>query len=288
MYEAPITRTNPMLFLFLIDRSGSMAQTIMYDGERMKKSEVVARVVNQTIDGLLYRCRKGSGYQNYFNIAVLGYNDKKVYSLLDGIDNRKKIFSVVELAEASVPQRSIVKRRKSASGEYVTINSTVNMWVEPCNKGNTPTYEAMTVVFKEVLEWLGRRNSLDCFPPVVLQMSDGEVSDSSKESLIELAARLKSITTNDGNLLLINTHLASEESESLLFPSSEQEIDSSNGRAQLLYRMSSDMPQVFHEDISAIKKIKYQPGITTFRGVAYNASVADIVKVLSVGTSTIR
>ena len=58
MYSTPITRLRPTAFIIAIDRSGSMAEPITFNGERMAKSEAVALVANNLIDELINRARE--------------------------------------------------------------------------------------------------------------------------------------------------------------------------------------------------------------------------------------
>ncbi len=288
MYNAQITRNNPVLITLLVDRSGSMAETILYDGENVPKSEVVTRIINSLIDELLYRCRKGADHQNYFDIGIFGYNNYSVYSLLDYINPTKKIFSVTELANADVPQRNTVKRRMNGKGEYFSFTSTINWWTETHCGGNTPTYAALKSMYLDISEWIKSRNRLDSFPPMLIHISDGDPSDATDEMLLNISKKLRSIETADGNLLFLNIHLASSDGESIVFPCSESEITDAHRNAKLLYNMSSDMPIQFHEDIAAIKGVESYDKNTKIKGVVYNASIVELIKVLSVGTSTIR
>lgn len=288
MHNAQITRNNPALITLLVDRSGSMADLINYEGDMIPKSEVVTRIINSLIDELMYRCRKGADHQNYFDIAIFGYNNNSVYSLLDYISSTKKIFSVADLAAADVQQRTTVKRRVDNKGEYFAFTSTTNLWTEGHSGGNTPTYTALKSVYLEMSNWIKSRNSLDSFPPILIHISDGEPSDCTDDMLLSVSQKIKSLETNDGNVLFLNIHLASYDGDSVLFPSSKTEIEKAHKNAELLYNMSSDMPFHFYEDISAIKGVKISCKDTLIKGVVYNASVVELVKVLSVGTSTIR
>ncbi len=288
MYNAQITRNNPALITLLVDRSGSMADTIQYEGEKVPKSEVVTKIINSLIDELLYRCRKGSDHQNYFDIGIFGYHSDSVYSLLDFVDPGKKFFSVTELVNSVVKKRSTVKRRIDSKGDYFSFSSDTNWWTEAYSGGNTPTYTALKTVYCDITEWIKKHDRTECFPPIMIHISDGEPSDSSEEMLLNIADKIRSIETNNGNLIFLNVHLASYDGESIIFPESEKEIEQAHKNAKLLYHMSSDMPVQFHDDIAAMKNTKITNKDAKIKGVVYNASVVDLIKVLSVGTSTIR
>ena len=46
MYSARISRSNPILFVVLIDQSGSMEELTCFNGKLIPKSEAVAMTVN--------------------------------------------------------------------------------------------------------------------------------------------------------------------------------------------------------------------------------------------------
>lgn len=287
MYSAKITRNSPALIMLLVDRSGSMAENIRYDGVLMPKSEVVVRILNTFIDELLYRCRKGSDYRNYFEIGVYGYHGDEVYSMLDYISNDKSIFSVADLVNSEVNQKSVIVRRKGVDGEYYAVSTDVKCWVEGHSGGNTPTHAALKYIHKEATDWVKYHKGQETMAPILIHISDGEASDSNDQMLMEVADKLKDIKTDSGNMIFINVHLASSESMSVMFPQSIEEVENENKYAMLLYKMSSDMPAFFHEDVARIKNINSYDSSTGFKAVAYNTSVTEFIKVLSVGTSTI-
>lgn len=287
MYSAKITRNSPALIMLLVDRSGSMAENIKYDGVLMPKSEVVVRILNAFIDELLYRCRKGSDYRNYFEIGIYGYHGNEVYSMLDYISSDKSIFSVSELIGSEVDSKSVIVRRKGVDGEYYAVSTDVKCWVQGHSGGNTPTHAALKHVHKEASDWVKFHKGQDTMAPILIHISDGEASDSTESMLVEMSDKLKNVKTDSGNMLFINVHLASSESLSVIFPQSIEEVESENKYAKMLYKMSSDMPSLFHEDVARIKNISSYDSVTGFKAVAYNTSVTEFVKVLSVGTSTI-
>ena len=69
-YSAEISRSQPTVFLFVIDQSTSMREP-MPSGKR--KADFVADVLNKTIYQLIIRCTKADGVRNYFDLGVLAY-----------------------------------------------------------------------------------------------------------------------------------------------------------------------------------------------------------------------
>jgi hypothetical protein len=71
-YTAEISRGNPTCFIFLLDQSGSMADT--FGGElAQRKADFVADVVNRTLHDLVIRCTRTEEIRNYYNISIIGY-----------------------------------------------------------------------------------------------------------------------------------------------------------------------------------------------------------------------
>jgi hypothetical protein len=76
-YTADIARTNPTAFLFVVDQSASMDERLE---SGQTKAEFVADVLNKTLYQLVIRCTRSEGVRNYFDVGVIGYGGKGVYS----------------------------------------------------------------------------------------------------------------------------------------------------------------------------------------------------------------
>ena len=108
-------------------------------------------------------------------------------------------------------------------------------------------------------------------------------SDSDEEGLSELAARIRGTGTDDGNALLMNIHISSDLTKTpVVFAASEEELPEQR-YARLLYRMSSVMPPLYNENITALRGCA--PG--TFRGVSYNASMTDLIGMMNIGSVSV-
>ena len=82
MYTQEITRTHRTAFVIAIDQSSSMQESVVVNSRRMTKAEAVAAITNRLIDELVMRARRDDGIRNYYDIAVIGYGNEKVYPLL--------------------------------------------------------------------------------------------------------------------------------------------------------------------------------------------------------------
>jgi len=96
-YSAEISRSNPTCFIFVIDQSGSMADSL--GGESIgKKADFMADVVNRTLHDLVIRCTKTEEIRNYYHVAVIGYGDS-VKPILAGNLSGRELVPIAELAD---------------------------------------------------------------------------------------------------------------------------------------------------------------------------------------------
>lgn len=97
------------------------------------------------------------------------------------------------------------------------------------------------------------------------------------------AEELKSMYTNDGNVLLFNVHLSSTEEEALVLPASKAEVED-NEYSKFLYEMSSLLPMRYNETIAQ----RMGMGVSNTRHVAMsvNATADQLVQMMDIGTPT--
>lgn len=115
--------------------------------------------------------------------------------------------------------------------------------------------------------------------------SDGEATDCDGEELRTVAEQIRSLATADGNVLLVNIHIATAaDMRPLLFPEPSEE-HYANRYASLLYDCSSTMPEPFH---AAIRELKGAGALPPFRGLCFNASAAELVSALNIGSISVK
>lgn len=73
--------------------------------------------------------------------------------------------------------------------------------------------------------WMKLRHDKDCYPPTIINITDGEYNGVSHDEMQQLANQLKSMFTNDGNVLLFNIHVVPGHTESVVFPASLGELN---------------------------------------------------------------
>ena len=288
MYSARITRSNPSAFIFLIDQSGSMQEQVTFNGSVMTKAEAVALVTNMLISETINRSRREEGVRDYFHLALLGYSDNEVYTLVK-LPAGASFLSVSQLAGLDVPQRRYTRERLLPSGESILTSTEQKFWVEPRAVSNTPMYAALNQAYDLARKWCSATANRSGYPPIIFNITDGEASDAEEEKLLDVAQRIRSLSTEDGNVLLINIHICPDGSGNtdgaqVIFPSSEEELGDAR-HAGLLYRLSSPMPESYQENIVRVKG----PGaVAPFRGMSYNCSMADLLTMIDIGSISIN
>lgn len=279
-YTAKISSKNPMAVVVMVDQSGSMAEHISWNGTQTTKAIAVSEVINNLLGELTSRSRSESEYRHYYDIMVVGYCGSEVKSLLEASDDH--FMTPAQLMGSIKRTQKIQRQRRLPDGRNVMTNVNQNIWVEITAEGRTPMRAAFKTVFNRLKGWCSTHR--ESFPPMVINITDGEVTDASPEQLIETVEKLKSLTTYDGNVLVMNVHLSNISDKSVLFAQSVGELPQDR-YSELIFRMSSIMPPLFQREIAA----GYDHDVPgEYRGMAYNASMSDLVRLLNIGSTTIN
>ncbi|MGI5126005.1 vWA domain-containing protein [Pseudonocardia sp. CA-107938] len=263
-YQRRIDRLSPALIIILVDQSESMSEAI--GGGTTSKAQAVADQLNTLVYELVLRCVKSAreAPRPYFFVSVIGYSttqhgDPIVEPAFGGA------LSTTDLA--AKPLR--VENRAGAAGGMV--NSPV--WVEPIARGGTPMCGAFDQAGRLAAEWVGRHP--DAFPPVIVNLTDGEATDGDPAVW---ASRLRSLATSDGQVLLFNLSLSADTTAGGIFPST---TDGLGPYAAKLFHMSSPLPPPML-DMARAQGIAVRPGA---HGFAYNADIKALAAFMNVGTS---
>src|SRR5262249_44260360 len=115
----------------------------------------------------------------------------------------------------------------------------------------------------------------DCYPPMVLNLTDGKPTDANP---MDAAQALKGLKSRDGNVLLFNAHLSGAPVAPINFPSEEWMLP--DKYAKLLFRMPSILPP-------ALMRAAADEGYTirgAARGFVFNADLVAVVRFLDIGT----
>lgn len=270
-HVAEISRTNPTCLLFLIDQSSSMDGP--FGGQPgKKKSEGVADAINRLLQNLVLKCAKASGVRDYFHIGVIGYGTD-VKPVLVGTSVSRPLLPISAIANA--PMR--VEQRKriidDATGKKIEQAYRFPIWFEPVANGKTAMNGAMEMAKAIVGGFLALHP--DCFPPLVLNLTDGQPTDANPLAVTQSVKGLKS---SDGNVLLFNAHLSSSSDPAITFPSSEEGLP--DIFSKLLFRMSSVLPTPMAQ--GALEEGYTLSGPA--RGFVFNADLVAVTRFLEIGT----
>ncbi len=274
-YSAEISRANPACFLFLIDQSESMRDPIGGGDVPMQKAEAVADAVNRLISELSIKCAKEDGVRDYFHVGVIGYG-AQVAPIFDGPLAGREIVPLSEVA--AQPARIEERERRGGRGGTATKQAVkVPTWFSPVAYGDTPMSGAFNRARSVLAAWLADHPG--SFPPIVLNITDGESTDGDPSGAAEA---LRNLTSTDGHVLLFNLHLSSDHSDPVVFPTRGAGLPDDHARQ--LHRMSSALPDQMRA-AAARQDLLLDDGA---RGFAFNADISAIVQFLDVGTQVLE
>lgn len=279
-YTARVDREHPTAFIFLVDQSFSMKRLTTFNGEDMTLSEAVARIVNSQINELVERCVKNNETRHYFDIAVIGYG-KEAYSAWNGSLEGRDFVTPEEIRDNPFMKKTVKEEVRTRKG--ITIKEVEKkQWMTARHDGS---WTHMNKAFKRaegLLEnWMKQHHNKDCYPPTIINITDGEYNGASHDEMQQLANQLKSMFTNDGNVLLFNIHVVPGHTESVVFPASLGELNG-NGYGEKLYNMASLLPLNYNEQMRAIFDDK-QTDIR-YHAMGVNTGMERLVKMMKIGT----
>ena len=210
-YDAEISRANPTCIIFLLDQSASMDEPIG-GNPRLIKCVAVAEAINRLLSELSIKCAKEEGVRDYFHVAVLGYGES-VHPVLGGPLEGRDLVPLSEIAAAPIRLEARSRKIADRSGGRVTQQVKFPIWVDPMAEGGTPMAGALRKAHDLIAGWLATHP--DCFPPMVLNLTDGESTDG--DPAIP-ATSIHLLSSSDGAVLLFNLHVSARVSPPITFP----------------------------------------------------------------------
>lgn len=275
MYQSQITRAHKGAILLLLDQSGSMAEEILFQGQTTTKAEALCACVNALLEEIVSRCRRERFVGDYMDIGIIGYSGDEARQLLG-----KGFMSVIDIDAMDTHLESHMITRQLPSGEsFQTIIERCS-WIEPQAKGRTPMGLALQLAQRMCATWC--KHHPESFPPIVINISDGEATDYPCEKIGDLSESLRSLGTTDGNLLLMNIHLATGSENTthhICLPSESTELPLENRHLRLLYNSSSTLPSIYNRAI-----MRLHDGQPPFRAFCLNAPITELIGLLAIGT----
>lgn len=272
-YTAEISRANPSCIVILIDQSGSMEDPFGQGTAGKRKADGVADAVNRLLQNLVIKCAKSEGIRDYYHVGVLGYGERGVGPAFTGPLSGRELVPISEIANnpARVEQRT--KKVDDGAGGILEQKIKFPIWIDPLYKGGTPMCEALRQSKRLVTEWI--RKHVGCFPPIVINITDGEATDGNAEPVAE---EIKRLSSEDGHVLLFNLHISSSNHAAVEFPDDQSLLP--DDYARLLFRMSSQLPDYMWSMVQ-------EEGIIISehpKGFVFNADLVSVIRFLSIGT----
>jgi hypothetical protein len=270
-YSAEISRVNPTCFVFLVDQSASMNDHIGGESAQ-RKADVVADAINRLLTELSVKCAKEEGVRDYFHVAVIGYGST-VGSAYAGVLEARDLVPLSEVADNPARVEERTKKVPDGAGGLVETTTRFPVWMDPVTSGGTPMTRALQYAESLVSKWLVDHPG--CFPPIVLNLTDGESTDGDPT---EAADALRAHASADGAVLLFNLHVSAAGAEPVTFPDHDGALP--DAYARTLFGMSSKLPS----DMRSYAATQGFPVSDATRGFVYNADIASIVQFLDIGT----
>lgn len=270
-YTAEISRANPSCFIFLIDQSGSMVDPIA-GGEDKRKCDSVADAINRLLHNLIIKCARGEGVRNFYDVCVIGYGATVAPGFSGALAGRDLVpLSEVANSPARVEER--VKQVDDGSGGMIDQKVKFPIWFEPVARGITPMGAALDMACQLLSIWVPEHPK--SYPPIVINITDGEATDSGP---VPQAEALRNLATEDGNVLLLNCHISHQPTAPIVFPDDDSELP--DDFARTLFQVSSVLPASLRE-LARGENMNLGPEA---RGFAFNADLVELIRFLDIGT----
>ena len=256
-----ISSTNPCLIVFLLDQSGSMNDR--FGGAYHSKAVELASAINSNIYEIGLRCSSNKEIKNRFEIAVIGYgkNGDKVQSGWEGELSGKWVVSIKNIFDCSLGEQDEKP-----------------IWIQPYANGLTPMTKAFENARRLCNDWINWGNHRDCHPPIIINITDGEVNEESHSELKAVVNQIKGLRTNYGNMFILNIHISSQNGNRILYPNDVSSIN--DVYAKMLFEMSTQL------DENMIKRAR-QHGYNLYnnaKGYVFNGNANDLMNFLNIGT----
>lgn len=270
-YLAEISRANPTCILFLVDQSASMKKPFGVQRGKIK-AEGVADAINRLLQNLIIKCAKMDGIRDYFHIGVLGYG-KRIGPTFGGSLAERSLVPISMLTNNPLRIDERIRKIDDGAGGLIDQKIKFPMWIEPAAEGKTPMCQALQLARQIIAQFI--QQFPGCYPPVVLNITDGKATDGTPEPV---ATALRKQTSKDGNVQLFNAHVSSLPARPIDFPDSEEGLP--DDYARMLFRMSSLLPQKI---LAAARQHGLHVSKDT-RGFVFNADLVAVIRFMDIGT----
>lgn len=225
MYEAMATRTTPALIIYLIDVSGSMDLEMSTPQGKLKKIDVLPRVIKKAAKKMVQRATKGDDISPRYRVAMFAYSSK-VEPVYKDANGHYEIWPIDTIKQRGVPS-------------IFTPQDT------------TDTYAGFLQV-KHLLEQELPKLHPDSPAPLVCHLTDGAYTTQDPTPVVN---EIKKMKVNDGCVLVENIYISEELSVSTTDVTEWEGYklgdNLGNKYGNQLLEMSSPLPHSYWENIKS-------------------------------------
>jgi hypothetical protein len=276
-YSQEISRQRKACFLFLLDQSYSMEEPL--GGSPLRKCDQLCKAINAWLQNMVIEASRPE-VRDYMDIGVIGYRtDEDANPIIepallgDNLSGRELV-TIVDIYENPFRMETVTQQiTDEETGEIFDSEAEMPIWVDPKAEGGTPMCGVLYKAYEILDKWT--TDHRQSFPPIVINISDGESQDGDPTPYAE---SLMSLDTDDGNVLLFNCHLSMTAADPFMFPSSDEVLP--DDLARVLFKMSSVFPGEIYER-ALTQGFELQPNA---RGMAFNVDMVRLIKFLDMGT----
>jgi len=284
LYTQKITRQNPAAFVFLIDQSGSMSEEVEINGKEQSKAEVLSSILNQSLNEMIDRCKKGNEVRDYFHICLIGYGgdrDNTAKIIWEKNPYQKAFLTPSELLQCYIGTETITVDSIRPDGSVRQMQKKIYQWVRPCASQLTPMNAAFLLAHDLLVQWIDKYPQ--SYPPTVIHITDGAATDSTEKQLLQSSQKLRSLATEDGETILFNIHITNSTENPIYFPCKKEDLTHGDQYTHLMFDLSSDLPPIYNTGIAHFtqKDIK-----GSYTALVVNAPMSQLISLLNIGTNT--
>ncbi len=272
-YSAEISRENPSCFLFLVDHSTSLEEEVAAGDSTQQKAAGVADSMNRWMQELSIKCAKSEGVRDYYHVGVIGYG-KSVGPGFNGDLAGKEMVPISEIAETPARLEDRTKKIPDGAGGLIEQSVRFPVWFDPIANGGTPMCRAAAEAERILNDWLAAHP--DCYPPIVIHITDGEATDGEPTERLQA---LTNLTSSDGNVMVFNIHMsANPEAAPVSFPDSPDDLP--DEYSKMLFETSSPLTPTMR---ALAKEHGFKPSENS-RSFVLNADMVILVQAIDIGT----
>jgi hypothetical protein len=185
----------------------------------------------------------------------------------------RDIIPISEIGDNPIRLETRTQKESDGAGGIMERQIRLPIWFDPQGSNGTPMCRALTKAQGVVHAFLSLHP--DCFPPIVINITDGEATDGDPRQIAQVVRHMKS---SDGNVLLFNLHISSHTGAPVVFPDAPDAL--ADDYARLLFEMSSALPD-YMRSFAMQEGFLVNPGA---RGFVFNGDIVSLISFLDIGT----